>query len=223
MLVKELVTRDVAHVRDTSALDAAVRVLAEQRVSALPVVDSTGRVVGILSEADVLRLHVSADPRAHLRPVEDAPAEPWPATVREVMSPDPVVAHEGSDVADVARVLADTGWKSLPVVDGDHALVGMVSRSDVIRELSTRDADIWLRVVRDLARLDRAGWTVSVSRGVVTVNGVRAGRDAQLVAAVAATGPGVRDVVVVVAREDDTDPGPEPMRVTVPGSSGEVD
>jgi len=155
--------------------------------------------------------------------VEDAPAEPWPATVREVMSPDPVVAHEGSDVADVARVLADTGWKSLPVVDGDHALVGMVSRSDVIRELSTRDADIWLRVVRDLARLDRAGWTVSVSRGVVTVNGVRAGRDAQLVAAVAATGPGVRDVVVVVAREDDTDPGPEPMRVTVPGSSAEVD
>jgi CBS domain-containing protein len=223
MLVRELVTRDVAHVRDTSALDSAVRVLAEQRVSALPVVDATGRVVGILSEADVLRLHLSADPRAHLRPVVDEPVEPWPATVGEVMSPDPVVAHEGSDIADVARLLADTGWKSLPVVDGDHALVGMVSRSDVIRELSTRDADIWLRVVRDLARLDRSGWTVSVSRGVVTVGGVRAGRDARLVAAVAATAPGVRDVIVEVGQEEDAVPDEASVGATPLGAGGEVD
>jgi CBS domain-containing protein len=203
MLVGELVTRDVVHVRETSPLDAAVRVLAEHRVSALPVVDGEGRVVGILSEADVLRLHLSSDPRSHVRPVVDDPPEPWPATVGEVMSPEPVVAHEGSDVAEVAHVLADTGWKSLPVVDGNHLLIGMVSRSDVIRELSTRDADIWLRVVKDLGQLDRSGLTVSVARGVVTVSGVRAGRDARLAAAVAATAPGVRDVVV---RPDDTPP-----------------
>ena len=224
MLVRELVTRDVAHVREASALDSAIRVLAEQRVSALPVVDVTGRVVGILSEADVLRLHLSADPRAHLRPVMDEPAEPWPATVAEVMSPDPVVAHEGSDVAEVARVLADTGWKSLPVVDAEHALLGMVSRSDVIRALSTRDADIWLRVVRDLGRLDRPGWTVSVSvsRGVVTVTGVPAGPDAQLAAAVASTAPGVRDVVVVGHRGD---PGGRAAsdEVVLPSSTGEAD
>lgn len=217
MLVRELLTRDVVHVRDTSALDAAVRVLAEQRLSALPVVDATGRVVGILSEADVLRLHLSADPRAHLRPVADAPAEPWPATVLEVMSPDPVVAHEGSDVAEVARVLADTGWKSLPVVDGQHALVGMVSRSDVIRELSTRDADIRLRVVRELAQLDRPRWTVSVARGVVTVSGVRGGRDARLAAAVAATVPGVRDVVVQGTDEPEgVDPAEQSMKDSDP-------
>ncbi len=126
----------------------------------------------------------------------------WPATVREVMSSDPVVAHEGTDVADVARILADTGWKSLPVVDGDHTLIGMVSRSDVVRVLSTRDAEIWLRVVRDLAGLDRPEWTARVSRGVVTLTGVRAGRDAQLAAAVAATAPGARDVVVVLQKSD---------------------
>ncbi|KRF29754.1 HPP family protein [Phycicoccus sp. Soil802] len=196
MLVRELLTRDVVQVRDTSALDAAVRVLAEQRVSALPVVDATGRLVGILSEADVLRLHVSADPRAHLRPVDDGPAEPWPATVGEVMSADPVVAHESSDVADVARILADMGWKSLPVVRGDGRLAGMVSRSDVIRALSSRDADIWLRVVRDFAELDQSTWRASVSRGVVTVTGVRPGGDARLAAALVATAPGVRDVVI---------------------------
>jgi CBS domain-containing protein len=203
MLVRELVTREVVSVRDDSALDAAVRVLAEHHVSALPVVDAEGRVVGILSEADVLRLHVTADPRAHLRPVDEPEAEPWPVAVHEVMSEDPVVAHEASDVAHVARILADTGWKSLPVVDDHHGLIGMVSRSDVIRALSTRDADIWLRVVRDVAELDRGTWHVSVARGVVTVTGVRPGREAQLAAAVVATAPGVRDVVVVTVAEAD--------------------
>jgi CBS domain-containing protein len=206
MLVRELVTRDVAFVHDWSALDAAVRVMAEQHVSALPVVDASGCLVGILSEADILRLHLSADPRAHLRPIEDeAHAAPWPATVGEVMSADPFVVHEGTDIAEVARTLADTGWKSLPVVDRDHALVGMVSRSDVIRVLSTRDADIWLRVVRDLAQLDRPEWTTMVSRGVVTLTGVRAGKDAQLAAAVAATAPGVRDVLVVAESDSVAD------------------
>jgi CBS-domain-containing membrane protein len=202
MLVRELVTREVVSVRDISALDAAVRMLAEHHVSALPVIDADGRVVGILSEADVLRLHVATDPRAHLRPVDDGPAEPWPATVAEVMSADPVVAHESSDVAEVARILADTGWKSLPVVGREGELAGMVSRSDVIRALSSRDADIWLRVVRDFAELDRSAWQAAVSRGVVTVTGVRPGREAQLAAAVAATAPGVRDVVVQVVGND---------------------
>lgn len=196
MLVRELVTRDVVSVLDISALDAAVRVLAEQHVSPLPVVDADGRVVGILSEADVLRLHVATDPRAHLRRVDDGRAQPWPAAVHEVMSADPVVAHEASDVSDVARILADAGWKSLPVVGERGELTGMVSRSDVIRALSTRDADIWLRVVRDFAELDRPTWHASVARGVVTVTGVMSGRDARLAAAVVATGPGVRDVVV---------------------------
>ncbi|WP_457256730.1 CBS domain-containing protein [Pedococcus sp. P5_B7] len=198
MLVRELVTREVVSVRDVSALDAAVRVLAEHHISALPVIDANGRVVGILSEADVLRLHVAADPRAHLRPVDDGPVQPWPATVREVMTADPVVAHESSDVADVARTLADTGWKSLPVVGGNGELAGMVSRSDVIRALASRDADIWLRVVRDFAEVDRSSWHASVSRGVVTVTGVRPGGDARIAAAMVATGPGVRDVVVEV-------------------------
>jgi CBS domain-containing protein len=198
MLVRELVTRDVAFVHEVSALDAAVRVLAEQHVSALPVVDAAGRVVGILSEADVLRLYVVADPRAHLRVEVNGEPAPWPATVHEVMSAEPMVAHEGTDVADVARILADTGWKSLPVVDGDGLLVGMVSRSDVIRALSTRDADIWLRIVRDFAQLARPAWAVVVARGVVTLTGVRDAREAQLAAAVARTAPGVRDVQVVV-------------------------
>ena len=201
MLVSELRTREVASVQAGSALDAAVRILADRRVSALPVVDAAHRVVGILSEADVLRLCLADDPRARMRPTDPDPGpvdgEPaWPATVDEVMTPEPVTAREGSDVAEVAHLLADTGWKSLPVVDPEGRLVGMVSRSDVIRVLSTSDAEIWLHVVRDFGQVNQAQWEVRVTRGVVTLSGVAAGRDARLAAAIAATAPGVRGVVV---------------------------
>jgi CBS domain-containing protein len=198
MLVRELLTREVAAVRDTSALDAAVRILADRGVSALPVVDEAQRVVGILSEADVLRLYVAADPRAHLRvlTVPDARDGSWPRVVSEVMTPDPVTAQEGTDASQVAQLLADTGWKSLPVVDEQGVLVGMVSRSDVIRSLSTNDAEIWLHVVRDFAHLGREEWTAGVSRGVVTVSGVEPGSETRLACATAATAPGVRAVVV---------------------------
>jgi CBS domain-containing protein len=195
VLVRELLTRDVASVEEDSALDVAVQVLAARHISALPVVDAGERVVGILSEADVLRLHVGADPRARLRPVDDE-AQPWPLTVREVMSADPVVAHAGSDVAAVAQVLADTGWKSLPVVDDHGCLVGIVSRSDIIGALSASDSDISQHLEREFAELGRPEWTASVSRGVVTIAGVGTGREARLARAVAATGPGVRAVVV---------------------------
>jgi CBS domain-containing protein len=196
MLVRELMATTVASVDAQSSLAEAVRLLAARRVSALPVVDEVGRVVGILSEADVLRLQIVQDPRAHLAPT--SPPEPWPATVSAVMTPDPVTAPAGSDVSLVALTMADTGWKSLPVVDDHHRLVGMVSRSDVIAALSTSDEEIRAGVARDLDQLGRGRWTVSVRNGVVNIHGVVSKKDAALATAVATTVRGVRRVDVDV-------------------------
>ena len=195
MLVRELMTHDVASVLDDSPLDAAVRLLAERGISALPCVDAAARVVGILSEADVLRLQLAMDPRAHLRPLHEH-AAPWPETVADVMTPDPVTAHEGSDVADVAHLMADTGWKSVPVVDDRERLVGMVSRSDVVRVLAASDEDVAREVGRLLAESGRGQLLVDVARGVVTVAGVQSGREARVVEALVSTLPGVRGVVI---------------------------
>jgi CBS domain-containing protein len=112
------------------------------------------------------------------------------------MTPDPVVAHEHSDVAHVGRLMADTGWKSMPVVGEAGVLVGMISRSDVIRALATDDVQIREAVVRDMAQLSDRDWQVEVSDGVVTVLGVRSERDSRLASSIAATAPGVRRVVV---------------------------
>jgi CBS domain-containing protein len=206
MLVRELCTRDVAAVLDDAALDAAIRLLADRGVSALPVVDRAGRVVGIISEADVLRLQLAADPRAHLQPTAPGGTARWPDTVREVMTPEPVTAHEGTDVADVARLMADTGWKSVPVVDDRGLLVGMVSRSDVIRVLATSDEEIAHRVRRLLTETGRTEVVVDVARGVVTVAGARTPREERLVDALVSTCRGVRGVVVAASAPGERGP-----------------
>ena len=185
---------DPARVQATSPLMAAVRFLPYLGVSAVPVVADASPVVGILSEADVLRLQITEDPRAHLAGIPDPP--PWPRTVEAVMTPEPVCALVGSDVSTVAMMMADTGWKSLPVVDDQDRLVGMVSRSEVIRALSTSDTEIRRRLVHEFEQLGRREWMVSAHDGVVSVHGAASARDAALARAVAATVPGVRRVEV---------------------------
>jgi CBS domain-containing protein len=92
--------------------------------------------------------------------------------------------------------MADTGWKSMPVVDEHGALCGIVSRSDVIRVLGRADAEIWSQVVHDIAAVAGEGCTVEVRRGVVTLSGLESESAARVAAAIAWTAPGVRSVVV---------------------------
>lgn len=194
MLVHELMTSPATSLRAGSRLETALQVLAAQHISAIPIVDAHDNVVGIVSEADVLAEQIARDPRASLRPVEE-PTEPWHRLVDDVMTPDPVTVQENSDVGHVAELLADTGWKSVPVVRG-LTLVGILSRSDVIRVLTTPDIDIEERLADDFAQIGHEGWRVQVREGVVTVRGPQPGRESRMAAAMADTAAGVRRVVI---------------------------
>lgn len=194
MLVREIMTVPAHSLPLGSTLEVAIQLLARAKVSALPVVDVEHRVVGIVSEADILRLHLTPDPRAHLRPVTPE-EEPWPPHVEDVMTPDPVTVLEGADVSDLGMMLADTGWKSVPVTH-DGVLVGMVSRSDILRAMTTSDSAIRRRLTREFAALGRARWSVSVAEGEVTVAGTRGVREARLAQVMASAAPGVRRVVI---------------------------
>jgi CBS domain-containing protein len=195
MLVRELMTSPATSLRSGARLETAVQVLGAQHISAVPIVDANNHVVGIISEADILGERITPDPRAHLRPLP-APEEPWHRLVDDVMTPDPVTVQENGDVEQVAALLADTGWKSMPVVRGLQ-LVGMISRSDVLRALTTPDVQIQERVIDDLAEIGRDEWRVEVNEGVVTVHGPQPGRETRLATAIAETAPGVRRVVVL--------------------------
>jgi CBS domain-containing protein len=155
--------------------------------------------VGILSEADVLSERIVPDPRAHLQPLQEA-APQWHRLVDDVMTPDPVTVQEKDDVRWVAELLADKGWKSLPVLCG-RRLVGVISRSDIVRVLGTPDAEIARRITEDFTHMGRIEWQVEASHGVVVVRGTSPGREARIAKAIAETAPGVRRVTVELPTE----------------------
>lgn len=192
MLVREIMTRSAYHIADTASPQAAVVLMARGHVTSLPVLDADGQLVGIISEADILRKAIHPDPRAHLRPTTSS-GEALPMQVRELMTPDPYVVREDFDVADVATVLADRGWKSVPVVK-EGQLVGILSRSDVLKALSRPDPEIAHEVALALHRFGSHEWDASVRGGVVTVAGPRTDKERETAEWLAAEVVGVRKV-----------------------------
>lgn len=194
MIVREVMSTPAFSLRSGTRLEAAIRLLAARQVSSVPIVDEHDRVLGIVSEADLLGQRIPSDPRAHLRPIPE-PDRPWSELVDDVMTANPTTVQEGSDLGWVSDLFARTRWKSLPVVRGP-VLVGMISRSDVIQALTTPDVDVQQRVAREFAQIGRDDWIVEVVDGVVTLRGLQPGRETRLATAIAETAPGVRRVVV---------------------------
>jgi CBS-domain-containing membrane protein len=137
------------------------------RVTALPVVDQTGRLVGVISEADVLRDVVAHDRRTREIPIE-LTAEPARLRVTDVMTHLPVSVAPNDDVARAVEFLVDTQIKSLPVVEHGR-VVGIVSRSDVIAVLARQDMLIESEV-DELLRAAGVECIASVNDGVVRLD-----------------------------------------------------
>lgn len=188
MLVKDVMTRDPITVVPSVGIKAAMTKLAFAGITSMPVVDEEQRLCGVVSEADLIR-DVADDPRAHERPVTIRPVDP-PRTVDDVYTRSPVAVGPQDDVTAAVDLMTRKGFKSLPVVDRER-LVGVVSRSDVVRALA-RDDDV---IARDVARLfEELGhprWTVEVSGGVVEIDGPEDAAQGSLAHAVSRTVPGV--------------------------------
>ncbi|GAU69269.1 hypothetical protein SSP35_11_00880 [Streptomyces sp. NBRC 110611] len=172
-------TRDVVRVRPDMPFKEIVRTLAENDVTAVPVVDATGHPMGVVSEADLLRK--SADqgdpsgltPIPHLEAWERAKAEG--ARAEELMSAPAVCARADWNVVEAARLMEVQNVKRLPVVDETDKLVGIVSRRDLLRIFLRHDDAIREEIKRDVLdrtlRLAPSGVTVEVRDGQVTLSG----------------------------------------------------
>jgi CBS domain-containing protein len=194
MRARELMTSPVVTVGpDTPAKQAAL-LLVDHGFAVLPVVDVDDRVLGVVSEADLLRNRVLPDPRDLIHDRPPRPAEPAAATVDGVMATDVVTATPDCHAAELSGLMVDRHLRALPVVDGDR-LVGIVSRVDVLRTL-VRDDDVIARYVRGhLSAARRRRWEVSVTDGVVTLTSEGADETERHIAAViAGAAPGVVDV-----------------------------
>ena len=195
MLVREVMSAEPVTVSSDTSLKHALRTLADRGVTALPVVDAHGLLVGIVSEADVVDDGLEPDPRAHLsRPVTPRGPAQVP-TVAAVMSTTVVTVHPDDDLADGLDLLVAHRHKSLPVVDLDGHVVGMLSRSDVVRLLARSDAEVSTAVTQLLRRTIGGDWTVEVHDGVVHLAGSKASlQDAVTGYLLAGTVPGVLGV-----------------------------
>ena len=195
MLVREIMTTDVVTVRPGSPIREAVGLLVKHRFTALPVVDSGGDLVGIVTETDLtaLRRHDARSPR-----LREEMAGPVPVCVAEVATPNPITVQPWTDVADAVALMRETGHRSLPVVDG-HRLVGIVTRGDVLRADDVPDSRIVAGARRMLdGYLGPGRGEVSVSDGVVVLRGVP-DAERHTVAVLVHQVPGVRAVEIAEA------------------------
>ncbi|EHY87916.1 CBS domain-containing protein [Saccharomonospora azurea] len=168
MRAKDIMTTPVVTVSPDDPVKKATRLLAEHGFTALPVVDEGDRVVGIVTEADVVAGRVPPDAR-YRTGAAAAPTTDARESVAEIMTTSPTCTQQGTDVAELVGTLLEGHYRAVPVLAGSK-LVGVVTRSDVVRALSRDDADIARDVRRRLMVYggpDR--WSVVVDGGTVTV------------------------------------------------------
>lgn len=153
MKARDVMSSPVITLRPDTPVMAASALLASHGFTAAPVVDERRRVIGIVTEADLVR--------------DQIPPEGWPpeavrdrsgTPVGEVMTGSPTSMSPESDVAELVSVMLGTRIRSVPIVD-DGDLVGIVSRRDVLRVVARGELtseDVWRRRV-GLTTHDR-GW-----------------------------------------------------------------
>ncbi|MFE3165258.1 CBS domain-containing protein [Streptomyces sp. NPDC059224] len=156
-----------------------VRLLEEHRISGLPVVDEDHRVVGVVSETDLM-LHQTRGPehdRTHVmgRGARRAAAKINATTAAGVMSTPAVTVRSDATVVEAARLMAGHHVGRLPVLDAEDRLVGIVTRGDLLRGFLRSDDELVREVRREV--LGNTLWLaphaveVTAQDGVVTLTG----------------------------------------------------
>ena len=210
MRTREVMSSPVVTVPPDAQLKDVAATLVEHGINAVPVVDDGDRLVGIVSEADLLTLE--ATPGVQHRPGSAARQGP-PHTAREVMSHSVYTLTQDTDAAAAARMMLRHNLKSVPVVAGGR-VVGMVARRDLLRLIARSDhdirADLERRLKEELDALQRLA--VDVADGVVTTDAAVGPLARQLLEGLARTVPGVTEVRTSQANTDELEPDERDQR-----------
>src|SRR5579871_6859001 len=179
--VKDVMTTRVVSVTKDASFRAMAAALREHRVSAFPVLDDDGKVIGVVSEADMLTKEaLGSEPQGMpgmiiglLRHSEHAKARG--ITAGDLMSSPAVTVTPEDTLEHAAKLMYTRKVKRLPVVDSGAHLVGIISRADVLSVFDRPDEEIRTeirdQVIRDEFSIDPASFGVIVKDGVVTLAG----------------------------------------------------
>ncbi|MFJ3951229.1 CBS domain-containing protein [Streptomyces sp. Je 1-4] len=209
--VGDVMTRTVVAIGQEAPFKEIVETMERWQVSALPVLAGEGRVIGVVSEADLL-------PKEEFRGAQPSRLEQLTRlddvrkagalTAGELMSAPALTVHAGDTLAQAARTMAFKSVKRLPVVDGAGLLQGIVSRADLLKVFMRADedlaAEIRTEIIGPLFAAAPGDLAVGVTDGVVTLSGTV--RDPSLLPVTARLVQAVEGVVDV--RFDVTGPVP---------------
>jgi len=176
--VKDVMSTHVIAVREFASFKEIATRLREQRVSAFPVIDLDNKVIGMVSEADLLpkeALEGTVPSVLHSLGRSREQSRITAVTAADLMTKPPVTIGPDEPVTRAARLMYTRRVKRLPVTNGDGRLIGIVTRSDVLSVYSRPDAEIQREITQDLILGtfggDPARFTVTVKDGIVTIGG----------------------------------------------------
>ncbi len=147
MLVKEIMTAQVATVKPTTPIKDIAKILVEKDISGVPVVDDAYHVVGMISEGDLMQKETPPEIPdglcvlgaiifySGLKEYRDAFRKIWAATAEQIMTKEVISVREEDEVSKVAKILLEKKIKRVPVVNSEGVLSGIVSRRDIVKML----------------------------------------------------------------------------------------
>jgi CBS-domain-containing membrane protein len=179
-LVRDVMTTKVVTVKRSTPFKEIATQLAQHRISAVPVVDAERRVLGIITEADLLLKQEHPDPKANLpliwtrrrrREQEKAAA----AVAGILMTTPPVTVAPTATVTEAARRMHTARVKRLPVVDQTGQLLGIVSRADLLKVFTRPDEAIRNEIISEVIvgdlMMNPSRFVIDVDDGVVMLEG----------------------------------------------------
>ena len=141
--VVDAMTRDVIAVGKFEDINNAVKLLAEKNISGLPVVDKDNKVVGIISEADVVSMVGSRRSHTFKEILGSIVGYPLPERkvghlVGDIMTSPAVTVYPGAEISEAVRLMDGHRIRRLIVVDKDQRLTGLISRSDIVKAMGRK-------------------------------------------------------------------------------------
>jgi CBS domain-containing protein len=217
--VQDVMTTDVITASADARIADLVTQLTERQISAVPIVDDFGTVLGVVSWADLhplIEISAPGDPPRWWQR-RGAPRLSWPqGTAAGVMTGPPLTIGADASLPAAARLMHRLGVGRLLVTDADRRLRGIVSRSDLFTVHDRLDAvirdDVMHQVLLDELGLRPGALHVTVIDGVVTLTGRAERRTASLAAGMAEQIPGVIEVDNQIQPANDTAPAVSPLR-----------
>ena len=184
-VVSEVMTVGVVSAHEQAGFKVIVASLVRNRISAVPVIDDNRKVIGVVSESDLLARVVGEPDHTsvigHLRPGRRERLERiYGETASSLMTTPAVTTTPECTIADAARFAAKARVRRLPVVDTDGVLLGIVTRADLLRVFLEDDAEIHAQILDDIIvgqmALGPSDVEVFVNEGIVTLRGQLANR-----------------------------------------------